>query len=187
MVIITPKSEPKHTSCNAADRVGIYLVGRRRANLSIHKMSKQVNALGLVQVRARVIDKQRQKATNRGGLHRNTRPAPLQPKRAAMPGRVNNNLHQQGLDDCADGSVRQGWPPMGSCVPKAAIVVCSQHLLATVITVIAAAMAILVLPPSIPSDLLPHIAYLPGSASHPPRASGQSVERQQRRSRGSWQ
>lgn len=87
-----------------------------------------------------------------------------------MPGRVNNNLQQQGLGECADASVRLGWPPMGSCVPKAAIVVCSQHLLATVITVIAAAMAILVLRLGNPSDLLPHTACLPGSASHPPRA-----------------
>lgn len=49
-----------------------------------------------------------------------------------MPGRVNNNLQQQGLDEYADASVRQGWPPMGLCGPKAAKVVCSQHLLATV-------------------------------------------------------
>lgn len=46
----------------------------------------------------------------------------------------------------------------------------NSRLLATVITVIAAAMAILVLRLGIPSDLLPHTACLPGSASHPPRA-----------------
>lgn len=47
-------------------------------------------------------------------------------KRAAVPGQ------QQGVDEYADASVRQGWPPMGSCSSEVAKVVCGQHLLATV-------------------------------------------------------
>lgn len=98
-----------------------------------------------------------------------------------MPARVNNNLQQQGLDEYADASVRQGWPPMGLCGPEAAKVVCSRQCPALAcdcdaVTVIAAATAILVLPLGIPSDLLPHIASLPGSASHPPRARAECGE-----------
>lgn len=48
-------------------------------------------------------------------------------------------------------------------------------------------MAILVLPLGIlPSDLLPHIASLPGSASHPPRARAECGEAAEEPG-GSWQ